>query len=177
MITVLCIAFLVLILAGVPIAFAMLSSTVLAVFASDALPFALIAQRVGNGIDNFTYLAIPLFILAGVIMEHSGISGRLVALARALVGHVPGGMGHTVIVSEIFFSGISGASLSDASAIGSLTNACSDNPSSSRHVRRASILAYACCWKFGVAALSRYLSLHNTSISGVSVAVSPTGRS
>lgn len=120
MITILCIAFLVLILLGVPIAFAMLSSTVLAVFASDALPFALIAQRVGNGIDNFTYLAIPLFILAGVIMEHSGISGRLVALARALVGHVPGGMGHTVIVSEIFFSGISGASLSDASAIGSL---------------------------------------------------------
>jgi C4-dicarboxylate transporter DctM subunit len=89
-------------------------------FVEGTLPFALIAQRVGAGVENFTYLAIPLFILAGSIMEESGISTRLVGLARALVGHIRGGMGQVVIVSEIFFSGISGASLSDASAIGSL---------------------------------------------------------
>jgi len=119
-IAVLCIAFAVLLCLSVPIAFAMLTATALAMAVGGSLPYALIAQRVGAGVENFTYLAIPLFILAGVIMEHSGISMRLVALARALVGHIRGGMGQVVIVSEIFFSGISGASLSDASAIGSL---------------------------------------------------------
>lgn len=120
MIAVLCLAFAVLLCLSVPIAFAMLTATALAMAVGGSLPYALIAQRVGAGVENFTYLAIPLFILAGVIMEHSGISTRLVALARALVGHIRGGMGQVVIVSEIFFSGISGASLSDASAIGSL---------------------------------------------------------
>lgn len=120
MTTILCVAFIALIVLGVPIAFSMLASTALAMAFGGNLPMALIGQRVGAGIDNFTYLAIPLFVLAGSIMEQSGISTRLVALARALVGHFHGGMGQVVIVSEVFFSGISGASLSDASAIGSI---------------------------------------------------------
>lgn len=120
MIAVLCLTFAGLIAVGVPIAFSMLAASALALLVADSIPFALIAQRVGSGIENFTYLAIPLFILAGAIMEQSGISTRLVALARALVGHIHGGLGQVVIVSEIFFSGISGASLSDASAIGSI---------------------------------------------------------
>jgi C4-dicarboxylate transporter DctM subunit len=98
----------------------MIIASVIAVVSSDALPLPLIAQRLGSGIDNFTYLAIPLFILAGAIMERSAISIRLVEFAKSLVGHFRGGMGQVVIVSEIFFSGISGASLSDASAIGSI---------------------------------------------------------
>jgi C4-dicarboxylate transporter DctM subunit len=117
---ILCIAFVGLIVLGVPIAFSMLGATALAMLFGGNLPMALIGQRVGAGIDNFTYLAIPLFVLAGSIMEQSGISTRLVALARAMVGHFHGGMGQVVIVSEVFFSGISGASLSDASAIGSI---------------------------------------------------------
>jgi C4-dicarboxylate transporter DctM subunit len=98
----------------------MIIASVIAVVSSDSLPLPLIAQRLGSGIDNFTYLAIPLFILAGAIMERSAISIRLVEFAKSLVGHFRGGMGQVVIVSEIFFSGISGASLSDASAIGSI---------------------------------------------------------
>ncbi len=120
MTAILCIAFVALIGLGVPIAFGMLGATALAMLFGGTLPMALIGQRVGAGVDNFTYLAIPLFVLAGSVMEQSGISTRLVALARALVGHVHGGMGQVVIVSEVFFSGISGASLSDASAIGSI---------------------------------------------------------
>ncbi|OGA59310.1 MAG: hypothetical protein A3G81_20035 [Betaproteobacteria bacterium RIFCSPLOWO2_12_FULL_65_14] len=120
MIAVLFISFVLLIVLGVPIAFAMLIAGGLAVAVSDSVPLPLIAQRVGSGTDNFTYLAIPLFILAGSIMERTGIATRLVALAKALVGHIRGGMGQVVIVSEIFFSGISGASLSDASAISSI---------------------------------------------------------
>ncbi|WP_408596202.1 TRAP transporter large permease [Limnohabitans sp.] len=120
MIISLCVGFLVCILVGVPIAFSMIIASVIAVLAGDSLPLPLIAQRLGSGIDNFTYLAIPLFILAGSIMERSAISVRLVGFAKSLVGHLKGGMGQVVIVSEIFFSGISGASLSDASAIGSI---------------------------------------------------------
>lgn len=120
MIAILCIVFLGLLVLGVPIAFSMMAATATALLVPGSMPHALIAQRVAAGIDNFTYLAIPLFVLAGSIMEHSGISTRLVAFARALVGHIHGGMGQVVIVSEIFFSGISGASLSDASAIGSI---------------------------------------------------------
>lgn len=120
MIAALCLGFLVCVVIGVPIAFGMLIAAAIAVISSDSLPLPLIAQRVGSGIDNFTYLAIPLFVLAGSIMERSAISTRLVDFARALVGHIRGGMGQVVIVSEVFFSGISGASLSDASAIGSI---------------------------------------------------------
>ncbi|MGE0314339.1 MAG: TRAP transporter large permease [Lautropia sp.] len=116
----LCVSFVAMIGLGVPIAFAMLGATSLAMAVGGTIPLAMVAQRVGAGVDNFTYLAIPLFVLAGSIMEQSGISTRLVALARALVGHLHGGMGQVVIVSEVFFSGISGASLSDASAIGSI---------------------------------------------------------
>ena len=100
---ILCTAFVGLIVLGVPIAFSMLGATALAMLFGGNLPMALIGQRVGAGIDNFTYLAIPLFVLAGSIMEQSGISTRLVALARALVGHLHGGMGQVVIVSEVFF--------------------------------------------------------------------------
>ena len=117
---VLFVAFVGLIVLGVPIAFGMLIAAALTLAVDDTMPMAMLGQRMGTGVENSTYLAIPLFILAGAIMEHSGISRRLVNFARALVGHLPGGMGHVVVVSEIFFSGISGASLSDASAIGSL---------------------------------------------------------
>ena len=109
-----------LVVVGVPIAFSMILATALAIWAVGEIPMVTIAQRLGSGVENFTYLAIPLFILAGAIMDEAGISIRLVRLARALVGHIRGGLGMVVVVSEIFFSGISGASLSDASAIGSL---------------------------------------------------------
>ena len=69
MIPILCLAFLALIVLGVPIAFAMLAATASALFTAGSMPYALIAQRVGSGIENFTYLAIPLFVLAGAIME------------------------------------------------------------------------------------------------------------
>src|SRR6185436_15295464 len=77
-------------------------------------------QRMLEGADSFVLLAIPLFILAGALMESGGISARLVDLARALIGHVRGGLGQVVVVSEMLFSGISGSTIADVSAIGSL---------------------------------------------------------
>ena len=108
------------VLIGIPMAFAIIAGMGLGLFFMGGLPHNLIIQRIATGVEHHTYLAIPLFIMAGTLMERSGISVRLVAFAKALVGHIKGGMGHVVVVSEIFFSGISGASLSDASAIGSI---------------------------------------------------------
>jgi C4-dicarboxylate transporter DctM subunit len=72
------------------------------------------------GMDSFPLMAIPFFILAGELMERGGISERLVTLARAMVGHIKGGLGMVVIVGEYLFSGISGSTAADVSAIGSL---------------------------------------------------------
>ena len=65
-------------------------------------------------------LAVPLFILAGFLMDVGGISRRLVTLARTLVGHLPGGLGQVVIMAEMFFSGVSGSTSADAAAIGGI---------------------------------------------------------
>lgn len=80
----------------------------------------MLPQRLIAGADNFVLLAIPLFILAGAIMETGGISRRLVDLAMALVGHLRGGLAHVTVVAEILFSGISGSTTADVAAMGAL---------------------------------------------------------
>jgi C4-dicarboxylate transporter DctM subunit len=98
----------------------MVLACILALLWQGAIPISTITLKLYSGIDTFPFLAIPLFILAGGFMEQGGISQRLVQFARNLVGHIKGGLGFVVVVSEIFFSGISGSSIADASAIGSL---------------------------------------------------------
>jgi len=93
---------------------------ILALLEHGAIPMSTVTMKLYSGIDTFPFLAIPLFILAGGLMEQGGISQRLVRLASNLVGHIRGGLGFVVVVSEIFFSGISGSSIADASAIGAL---------------------------------------------------------
>jgi tripartite ATP-independent transporter DctM subunit len=80
----------------------------------------MLPQRLIAGADNFVLLAIPLFILAGLLMETGGISRRLVALAMALVGHLRGGLAQVTVVGEVMFSGISGSTTADVAAMGSL---------------------------------------------------------
>ncbi len=112
--------FLVLILLTVPVAFALGIAAAIGLAVSGAAPLFVVPQRMLEGADSFVLLAIPLFILAGALMESGGISARLVDLARALIGHVRGGLGQVVVVSEMLFSGISGSTIADVSAIGSL---------------------------------------------------------
>jgi tripartite ATP-independent transporter DctM subunit len=121
LIALLSLAFLGLITVGVPIVFAMLASMVIAIGFGSSFPLAFVSQHLGTGIETFSFLAIPMFVLAGSIMEETGISLRLANLARGLVGHVPGGLAHAVVVTDIFFSGLSGSTLADASAVASLT--------------------------------------------------------
>ncbi len=113
------VAFAVLVLASVPIGFALATAGGLAIFAND-LPLLMIPQQIVAGMDSFPMLAVPLFILAGLLMDVGGISRRLVAFARSLVGHLPGGLGQVVVLSEIFFSGVSGSTSADAAAIGGI---------------------------------------------------------
>jgi tripartite ATP-independent transporter DctM subunit len=103
-----------------PVAFAMGVAATLGLLLTDAAPLLVVPQRIFAGADSFVLLAIPLFILAGALMETGGISARLVDLARVMVGHVRGGLGMAVVVAEMFFSGISGSTVADVSAIGAL---------------------------------------------------------
>ena len=116
---VLILAFVILLALGIPVAFSMAVGTIAGFFVLD-IPLETIAQKMMSGIEPFPFVAIPLFILAGSLMETGGISRRLVALATAVVGHIRGGLGVVVVVSELLFSGISGSSVADASAIGSI---------------------------------------------------------
>jgi len=118
MTTVLAIVFLVLLLANVPIALTLGTAAVIALAWEGRVPLIVVPQRIFTGADSFPLLAIPLFILAGELMEKSGISARLVKLAQLLVGWMRGGIGMTVVVTEVFFSGISGSTVADTSALG-----------------------------------------------------------
>ena len=111
--------FFALILLGVPIVFCMAVASLFGLLVFD-IPLMMIIQKIHSGMDSFPYLAIPFFVLAGSLMETGGISLRMVNLAKAMVGHIKGGLGLVVIVAEMLFSGISGSSIADASAIGSV---------------------------------------------------------
>ena len=103
-----------------PIAFAVGIACVVYVLLRGELPLIVVPHRMIGGMDSFLLLAMPLFVLAGDLMNTGGITERLVGFARALVGHIRGGLGMTTVVSEYLFSGISGSSAADVSAVGSL---------------------------------------------------------
>ena len=103
-----------------PIAFAIGLSGVLFFIWQDKTPLLIITNRMVGGVDSFPLLSIPFFVLAGELMNTSGITLRLVNLAKVFVGHIRGGLGMVVIIAEYFFSGISGSTVADVSAIGSL---------------------------------------------------------
>ena len=119
-VTFMIVSFFAMILLTVPVAFAIGLSATIGLMVSGVAPLLVVPQRMFSGADSFVLLAIPLFILAGALMETGGISARLIALARALIGHLRGGIGMAVVVAEMFFSGISGSTVADVSAIGSL---------------------------------------------------------
>jgi C4-dicarboxylate transporter DctM subunit len=83
-------------------------------------PFSLVITNIFGGIDNFSLMAIPLFILAGFIMSECNITSRVVDFSDSLVGRFRGGLGHVNILSSMFFAGIQGSGVADASAIGTI---------------------------------------------------------
>jgi len=111
--------FFILLLLGAPIVFAIGVGTLGALIVGG-IPLELLPQKIFSGLAHFPYLAVPLFVLAGMLMETGGISKRIVELSNAMVGHIRGGLGMVVMVATIFFSDISGSSAADTAAIGSI---------------------------------------------------------
>ena len=109
--------FTLLLLAGVPVAFALTGAS-LATAIHLGLPPILVALQLNSGANAVTLIAIPLFIFAGEIMLRGGISERIIALASALVGRMRGGLAQVNVASSLMFGGVSGSALADVSAVG-----------------------------------------------------------
>ena len=112
--------FVVLLALGVRVAFAIGLATVATMLLSigPTAAFTTIAQRMATGLDSFTLLAIPFFILAGQLMNRGGIARRLIDLAKSILGTLPGGLAHVNILASMLFGAISGSAVAAASAIG-----------------------------------------------------------
>ena len=101
-----------------PIAASLGLASLITVWAFDLAPLTLLPQQVFSAVDSFQLMAIPFFIIAGLVLGRSGISRRLVNLARAVVRGLPGGLGMVGILVSIFFAGISGSGPADVAALG-----------------------------------------------------------
>ncbi len=117
--TLLAVSFTVLLLIGVPVAFAIGLSSVLTIVAAG-LPIAVVFQKMVGGMQVFSFLAIPFFVFAGELMLYGGIADRIVRFANSLVGHVRGGLGMSNVLGCTIFGGVAGSPLADVSAIGSV---------------------------------------------------------
>ncbi|MCE7029462.1 TRAP transporter large permease [Jiella avicenniae] len=118
MTTILFVSFFVLMILGMPLGFAIIIGGIAALTFGSGINPLMVPQRLFAGMDSFSLLAIPFFLLAGSLMTAGGLSDRIIALANALVGRLRGGLALGNVVASIFFGGISGSAVADTSAIG-----------------------------------------------------------
>ncbi|GIN13311.1 membrane protein [Shouchella clausii] len=118
------VVFLGLLLLGVPIAISVAGASIVTMFLIAPFDVAIFtsAQKMVTGIDSFTLLAVPFFLLTGIIMNQGGIALRLVNLAKLFTGKLPGSLAHTNIVGNMLFGSIAGSSVASAAAIGKVMN-------------------------------------------------------
>lgn len=120
MVGILFITLFILLFSGIPVFIALSLASIIALFGFTDIPLEVVPQRMLAGIDKFSLMAIPFFILAANVMQGGGLSSRILNLANALVGHFRGGLAMTVVVASIFFGAISGSSPATVIAIGAL---------------------------------------------------------
>lgn len=120
-IAVLIVVFALLVVLGIPIAFSMGLSSIVAILFQGNVPFNILVHRTVMGVDSFVLLAIPLFIFAGTLMEEGGLSARLVHFAQTLLGRFRGGLPMGVVVGTMLESGVSGSTVADVSAMATMT--------------------------------------------------------
>ena len=113
------IAFVLLLVIGVPISISIGASAVLGCL-SLGYPLVVIGQKMVSGIDSFLLIAVPLFILAGNLMNAGKITEKIFDTAKELVGWIPGGLGHANVVASIIFAGMSGSAVADAGGVGAI---------------------------------------------------------
>ena len=109
-----------LIVIGVPVGFAIGGATIIALYYCTDLDMVITAQYCYSGVNSFTILSIPFFMLAGSIMSTGGIAKRIVAFAKSLIGAVTGGLGAVAVLASCFFGAISGSGMATTSAIGGM---------------------------------------------------------
>lgn len=110
----------VLLLIGLPIAFALGLAATATIWLGDLMPMLIVPQEMIRSVNSFALLAIPFFILAGFLMQHGGISRRLVDFSNTLVGSMTGGLAMVAIVTSLFFAAISGSGTATTAAIGAI---------------------------------------------------------
>ena len=112
--------FMVVLMLGLPVFFALLAAPGLMLWANgQERDLALLYRNLYNGMDSFPLMALPFFMLAGELMNRGGITMRLVEFSQAMMGHLRGGLAHVNILSSILFAGLSGSAVADTSALGS----------------------------------------------------------
>jgi tripartite ATP-independent transporter DctM subunit len=121
MVTLLILVFLVFLLCvaiRIPIAFAMGMSVLFAGLINDRIPLVIITSRMFAAMDSFPMMAIPFFLLAGNVMNASGMTDKLFVFSNTLVGHLRGGLGHVTVVASMIVAGMSGSALAEAGGLG-----------------------------------------------------------
>jgi C4-dicarboxylate transporter, DctM subunit len=118
-VTILLVLFLVLLALRMPASIAMGVSCLVGLFLGD-YPISLIPRYMSGGVESFPLMAVPFFILAGNIMNHSGITNRIFSFANKVVGALPGGLAQVNVMASMIFAGISGAALADAAGLGTI---------------------------------------------------------
>jgi TRAP-type C4-dicarboxylate transport system permease large subunit len=113
-------SFLAMMATGVPVAIAMAGAALVYILATGDLPPFVVVHRMISGIDSFPLLAVPFFIMAGNLMNNSGITNRIYDFALALVGWMKGGLGHVNIIGSVIFAGMSGTAIADAAGLGTI---------------------------------------------------------
>ena len=114
------ILFLVFLFMGVPIAFSLGCGSILAILFDGTISPMLVAQKLFSGVNSFSLMAIPFFMLSGELMEAGGISERLIEIAKSFLGHITGGIGMVDIGTSALFAGVSGSAAADTAAVGSM---------------------------------------------------------
>ncbi|HAK44793.1 MAG TPA: C4-dicarboxylate ABC transporter permease [Spirochaeta sp.] len=120
MAVILLISLIILFLINVPLSVSIAGSSIIAITTFGEFPLVMVVQRMVNAVDSFPLMAVPLFMLAGALMDSGGISRRIVNFADSLVGWLSGGLSAVSIVASMFFAGISGSAAADTAAVGSL---------------------------------------------------------
>lgn len=105
---------------GVPVALALILCGAAMMVQLDNFDVQIVASNMINGVDNFIFLAVPFFMLAGELMNAGGLSRRIVDMAMALIGHLRGGLGYVVIIAAVLMASLSGSAIADSAALGAL---------------------------------------------------------
>src|SRR5690606_36608104 len=113
-------SFAVLLLLGMPVAFELGIASEFSVLVTGVVPVNYLAQTMFSSVDSYSLLAVPLFVLPGVIMEYGGLSRRLIDAAKAFVGHITGGLAAVTLLGTAVFAMLSGSGPATVAAIGGI---------------------------------------------------------